>query len=469
MLRQEFIDKIKSVAIVGAGESGVGAAILAVSKVMTVFLSDYRTIADKYKQELIDLNIPFEESGHTFEKILSADIIIKSPGVPHKSKIIQEAYKNDIPVISEIEFASYYTEAQLIGITGTNGKSTTTSMTYHILKEAGLNVAICGNIGKSFARLVAKNEHTHYVIELSSFQLDDIKYYRNCVGILLNITPDHLDRYDYQFENYIKSKFQITKNQTQDDYLIYNTDDAVIEEYLHKIGSKAKLIPFSLSKEVFPGAYVTEEDNLHIGINTKNDIIMQFSKDTNLIGKHNQENTMASALAAKIMKIHGEAIKEHSKSFTGLTHRMEYVATVEQVDYINDSKATNVNSVWYALDCMKKQVILIMGGVDKGNDYNQLKPLVKEKVRMIICLGEDNSLIIEALENEVGSIHETKEMTEAVRIAYERAIPGDVVMLSPACASFDLFNNFEDRGEQFKDAVFQLLTFSKQKLEIKRR
>jgi UDP-N-acetylmuramoylalanine--D-glutamate ligase len=326
-------------------------------------------------------------------------------------------------------------------------------MTYHILKEAGLNVAICGNIGKSFARLVAKNEHTHYVIELSSFQLDDIKYYRNCVGILLNITPDHLDRYDYQFENYIKSKFQITKNQTQDDYLIYNTDDAVIEEYLHKIGSKAKIIPFSLSKEVFPGAYVTEEDNLHIGINTKNDIIMQFSKDTNLIGKHNQENTMASALAAKIMKIHGEAIKEHSKSFTGLTHRMEYVATVEQVDYINDSKATNVNSVWYALDCMKKQVILIMGGVDKGNDYTQIESLVRQKVKALICLGKDNSKLLSFFTPIVPIVIETQDVKEAVQHALSLGQPNDVALLSPACASFDLFKNYEDRGDQFKATV----------------
>jgi UDP-N-acetylmuramoylalanine--D-glutamate ligase len=444
----------KNIVVLGSGESGVGAAVLAKVKGYSVFVSDKGTIKDEYKRELQQYQVEWEEGQHTEDRILAADCIIKSPGIPDTAEMVKKAAAKDIPIISEIEWAGYFTKAKCIGITGTNGKTTTTALTYHILQNAELNVGLGGNIGKSFARSVAEDNFDHYVLELSSFQLDGLRDFKNHISVLLNITPDHLDRYDYKLDNYINSKFRINLNQGPEDYFIYNHDDEIIREYLDKNTQQATLLAISQTEEVFPGAYI-KDDTLHIGINQKDEFVMRLD-ETSLKGKHNRYNTMAASVVSKILDVRKEVIRESLKSFQNVEHRLETVAKISNVEYINDSKATNVNSTWYALESMGKPTIWIAGGIDKGNDYEALKPLVREKVKVLICLGKDNKKLHEAFANEVGQIIDTYSMKEAVKQAASFAMDGDVVLLSPACASFDLFQNYEDRGRQFKNAVLSL-------------
>jgi UDP-N-acetylmuramoylalanine--D-glutamate ligase len=445
---------MNDIVVLGAAESGVGAAILAQVKEYDVFVSDLGEIKEEYKAELEKYGIPYEEKQHTENRILAADCIIKSPGIPDKAPLIKKAHEKGIPVISEIEWASWFTDATCIGITGTNGKTTTTSLTYHILKEAGLNVGLGGNIGKSFARSVAEDDFDYYVLELSSFQLDGIIKFRPHIAVLLNITPDHLDRYEYDLDNYIASKFRITSTQTEADYFIYDEDDEITMQALPKQNIKSMLLPISQKEEVFPGAYITD-DILYIGINNKNQFSMKMD-ELSLKGKHNRYNTMAASVVSKILDVRKDVIRESLKSFQNVEHRLESIAKIENIEYINDSKATNVNSTWYALESMNRPVIWIAGGIDKGNNYEDLKPLVREKVKALICLGKDNGKLHEAFGNEVSKIFDTISMKEAVKQAAAMAADGDVVLLSPACASFDLFQNYEDRGRQFKNAVLSL-------------
>jgi UDP-N-acetylmuramoylalanine--D-glutamate ligase len=444
----------KNIVVLGSGESGVGAAVLAKIKGYSVFVSDKGTIKDEYKRELQQYQVEWEEGQHTEDRILAADCIIKSPGIPDTAEMVKKAAAKDIPIISEIEWAGYFTKAKCIGITGTNGKTTTTALTYHILQNEGLNVGLGGNIGKSFARSVAEDNFDHYVLELSSFQLDGLRDFKNHISVLLNITPDHLDRYDYKLDNYINSKFRINLNQGPEDYFIYNHDDEIIREYLDKNTQQATLLAISQTEEVFPGAHI-KDDTLHIGINQKDEFVMRLD-ETSLKGKHNRYNTMAASVVSKILDVRKEVIRESLKSFQNVEHRLETVAKISNVEYINDSKATNVNSTWYALESMGKPTIWIAGGIDKGNDYEALKPLVREKVKVLICLGKDNKKLHEAFANEVGQIIDTYSMKEAVKQAVSFAMEGDAVLLSPACASFDLFQNYEDRGRQFKNAVLSL-------------
>ncbi|MDZ4839490.1 MAG: UDP-N-acetylmuramoyl-L-alanine--D-glutamate ligase [Bacteroidota bacterium] len=447
-------DTYSSIVVLGAGESGVGSAILAQAKGIKVLVSDKGIISVEYKKELDKYGIEWEEGMHSLNRILNADAIIKSPGIPHKAEPVAKAIEKGIPILSEIEFAGAYCTAKCIGITGTNGKTTTTSLTYHILKEAGLNVGLAGNIGKSFARSVAEDSFDYYVLELSSFQLDDTHSFRNEVSILLNITPDHLDRYNYDMSQYIDSKFKIVAPQNESDYFIYNIDDNVITEQLKKLSIRAKMLPISQHKEVFPGAFI-KDDTLYIGIKEKNEVVMKIDENP-LRGTHNRYNTMAASLASKIMEVRKDVIRESLKSFQNVEHRLETVARIGNVEYINDSKATNVNSTWYALESMNRPTIWIAGGIDKGNDYEQIKPMVREKVKVLICLGKDNKVLEEAFTNEVNRIVSTTSMKEAVKLAASFASEGDAILLSPACASFDLFMNYEDRGRQFKNAVLSL-------------
>jgi UDP-N-acetylmuramoylalanine--D-glutamate ligase len=442
----------KRMVILGGGESGVGAAILAQHKGFDVFLSDKGMIKEKYKSTLQEKNIPFEEGKHTEEKILNATEIVKSPGIPDKAELVKKAKAKGIAIISEIEFAGRYTNAKKICITGSNGKTTTTLLTHHILKNAGYKVGLAGNVGKSFAWQVATEDFDYYVIELSSFQLDDMHNFKAEIAILLNITPDHLDRYEYKFENYILSKFRITQNQTADDAFIYCIDDEAIMSYLSRVNPKSALYPFSIKKKVEgAGAYLSEENQIQININ-QNPLTMTL-EELSLQGKHNVYNSMASAIAARLVEVRKENVRESLSDFVNIEHRLEDVATINGIEFINDSKATNVNSVWYALESMTKPVVLIMGGVDKGNDYTQLYDLVKEKVKAIVCLGVDNSKLLESFSSAVETMVEAKTMIEAVSYAYKLGKKGDAVLLSPACASFDLFQNYEDRGSQFKAAV----------------
>jgi UDP-N-acetylmuramoylalanine--D-glutamate ligase len=441
------------IVVLGAGESGVGAAFLARQQGYDVFVSDFGAIADHYKQQLIDWNIRFEEKQHTEEEILAAIEVIKSPGIPEKAPIIKKIKEKGIPVISEIEFAGRYTDAKIIGITGSNGKTTTTSLTYHILKNAGLNVGLAGNIGKSFAYQVATEKFDLYVLELSSFMLDDMFRFKVDIAILLNITPDHLDRYDYKMENYAASKFRITQNQTNNDYFIYCADDPETIKGMAGRRIEAQLLPFSIEKKIEPGAYL-EQDNIVINTHTQN---FQMSiSDLALQGKHNIYNSMASGIAAKVLELRNPLIRDSMSDFKNIEHRLESVGKISGISFINDSKATNVNSTWYALESMTTDVVLILGGVDKGNDYSMLKDLVKQKVRAIVCLGKDNKRIHDAFEDVVEVIVNTNSAEEAVQASYHLAKKGDTVLLSPACASFDLFKNYEDRGNQFKQAVREL-------------
>ena len=444
----------KRIVILGSGESGVGAAILAQAKGFDVFVSDKGLIKDKYKAELIEKNIAFEEACHSEEKILNANEIIKSPGIPDKVELIKKAKAKGISIISEIEFAGRYTRAKKICITGSNGKTTTTMLIYHILSQAGYKVGLAGNVGKSMAWQVATEAVDYYVIELSSFQLDGMYDFKADIAILLNITPDHLDRYEYKFENYALSKFRVTQNQTQDDAFIYCTDDEVIMQYLEQVNPKASRYPFSIKSKIEQDGAFLNENQITININ-QNPLIMTIEQLA-LQGKHNVYNSMASAIAARLVDVRKENVRESLSDFVNVEHRLEVVATINGIEFINDSKATNVNSVWYALESMTKPVVLIMGGVDKGNDYTQLYDLVKCKVKAIVCLGLDNSKLIENFSSAVETIVEAQSMHEAVSYCYKLGKKGDVVMLSPACASFDLFQNYEDRGSQFKASVRSL-------------
>ncbi len=446
----------KRIVILGAGESGTGSAVLAKAKGFDAFVSDKGTIADKYKAELDGIGVQWEEGQHTEALILNADEVIKSPGIPDKAEIIKQLKGQGTPIISEIEFAARFTTAQLHCITGTNGKTTTTSLTYHILQKAGLNVGLGGNIGQSFARQVATANFDHYVLELSSFQLDNTYTARANNGVICNITPDHLDRYEYELQNYINSKFRVTQNQTADDLFIYCADDELTVQNLAQQKGAGKPMPFSIYKTLNYGAWL--EGNQMIIKLTEDDqnpftmLIEEFS----LKGKHNIYNTMASAIIAKALNIRKEVIRESLTDFKNVEHRLESVGKVRGIDFINDSKATNVNSAWYALESVERPIIWIAGGVDKGNDYSMLKPLVREKVKLIVCLGVDNRKIHEAFAKDVKMLLNTTSMPEAVHVAYKMGEQGDTVLLSPACASFDLFENYEDRGRQFKRAVKNL-------------
>jgi UDP-N-acetylmuramoylalanine--D-glutamate ligase len=440
--------------ILGGGESGIGAAILAQKQGYDVFLSDSKAIPARYKSDLEANGIAFEEGRHTMELILNTDEVIKSPGISNKVPVIKQLLQQGTPVIGEMELGyRYMGKSTLVAITGSNGKSTATSLIYHICKTGGLDCALVGNIGYSFARQVAENPKPFYIAEVSSFQLDDTVHFRPHIAILLNITEDHLDRYDYKFENYIASKFSIVRNQTADDYFIYCADDPVTINYLHTYSILSNPISFSMKKTDRQGAYIKDEEML---LKVKEEEVRMNINDFALKGKHNNYNTMAAGIASSLLEIRSTKIREAITSFEGLEHRMEFVATIKGVEYINDSKATNINSTWYALESMKSTVVLILGGVDKGNDYSLIEELVEEKVKAIICLGTDNSKITTAFANCGKEVVETDNMTAAVKAAYKLAQKGDVVLLSPACASFDLFLNYEDRGKQFKNAVIEL-------------
>ena len=439
--------------ILGGGESGVGTAILGKKQGYDVFVSDFGRIKDNYREVLKRNEIKWEDETHTENLILNADVVMKSPGIPEKTPIVKKLLEIGIPVISEIEFAVQFTNAKTIGITGSNGKTTTTMLTYHLLKQGGLNVGLGGNIGKSFAWQVAEEEYDFYVLELSSFQLDGNVKYRPDIAIITNISPDHLDRYEYKYENYIASKFRITMNQTENDYLIYDADDKAIEEWLKANKTKAQLIPFSLTKTFENGAFI-KNDTMDIIIN--NEEFEMKTVEVSLEGKHNLKNAMAATSVAQLMKIRKQTIRESLSSFQGVEHRLERVLKIHNVQYINDSKATNVNATFFALDSMTVPTVWIVGGVDKGNDYTQIMSLVREKVKAIICLGVDNKKIIDAFGNVVDMMVEVDNMRDAVVTAKHIAEKGDAVLLSPACASFDLFQNYEDRGNQFKAAVKNL-------------
>jgi UDP-N-acetylmuramoylalanine--D-glutamate ligase len=443
----------KKLVILGGGESGAGTAILGVKEGFKVFVSDKGKIKEKYKSVFEELKIDWEEEIHTEAKILDADVVMKSPGIPETVSIVKQLVEKGIPVISEIEFAAAFTSAKIIGITGSNGKTTTTKFVHHILKNAGVNVGMAGNVGDSFAKQVAETNPDWFVLELSSFQLDGIKEFRPDISVLTNITPDHLDRYEHKLENYVFSKFRIAENQTKDDFFIYDLDDEIITNWLDRHPVKAQKLPFSLQQKVENGSYI-ENENIIVNIKNK-----QFNMPTTklgLQGKHNTKNAMAAATVSQLLRIRKETIRESMESFQGVEHRLEKVLKINNVQYINDSKATNVNATFYALESMESETVWIVGGVDKGNVYDDLLPLVNEKVKAIICLGVDNQKLMQNFGNCVDTIVETESMKEAVRMAYSLAERGDSVLLSPACASFDLFENYEDRGRQFKDAVRDL-------------
>jgi len=446
----------KKIVILGAGESGIGSALLAKKQGYSVFVSDNGKIKDKYIIELYQHQIEFEEEKHTIEKILQADEVIISPGIPLTIPIVQELYKKDIPVISELDFAQRFTSAKIVAITGTNGKSTTTSLIYHTFKLAGYNVCIAGNIGNSFAREVALKNHDWYILEVSSFQLDSSYTFHPHIAIITNITRNHMDRYDYQMEKYIDSKFRITQNQTEADYFVYNFDDKNITNTLNRKKTKAKLIPFSVDTKLDrEGAWI-ENEQIIININQTKTTLMNIV-ELSLKGKHNIYNALATVVPSRLANIRNEVIRESFKTFENLEHRMELVNTINGVDFINDSKSTTVFSAYYAISSQHKPVIWICGGQDKGNDYTSLYEVVKEKVKAIVCLGKDNSKIITAFKNLVPVIVDTHSMEDAVKSAYRLAKKGDVILLSPACASFDLFKGgFEERGNKFKEIVSQL-------------
>jgi len=439
--------------ILGGGESGVGTAILGKKKGYEVFVSDFGKIKNNYKEVLSLHKIKFEDEKHTEELILNADLVMKSPGIPDKAPIIKKLMEKNVPILSEIEFTNQFSDAVTIGITGSNGKTTTTMLTYHLLKQGGLNVGLAGNIGKSFAWQVAEGKYDTYVLELSSFQLDGVEKYKPHIAIITNISPDHLDRYEYKYENYIASKFRITMNQTEEDYLIYDADDEAINNWLQHNTTRAQLIPFSVSKPLDFGAFLVDNN---INFNTTNEPFVMPTTQLSLEGKHNVKNAMAAATVAQLLKIRKDTIRESLSDFQGVEHRLEKVLKIQNVQYINDSKATNVNATFFALDSMTAPTVWIVGGVDKGNDYSELMQLVNEKVKAIICLGVDNAKIIDAFADVVDVLIESSNMADAVRQAYKIAEKGDTVLLSPACASFDLFENYEDRGRQFKQAVQNL-------------
>ena len=444
---------MKKIVILGAGESGAGSAILARKMGFDVLVTDKGIIKENYRQMLDSENIRWEEGKHTEEEILSTDEVIKSPGVREDAPIVIKIREKGIPVISEIEFAGRYAEGKKICVTGSNGKTTVTNLIYHILEKAGKKVAMTGNVGNSFAMAVAQGGYDYYVIELSSFQLDDMYSFKADIAVLMNITPDHLDRYGYNFQNYIDSKFRITRNQTKSEFLIYWADDPVIRNELKKKEYGMTLLPFSAESKEGMAAFI-EENNLIIDYHTKTNLMTIH--DLALKGRHNLYNSMAAAIAGKVLAIRKDVIRESLADFQGVEHRLEPVITVCGINFINDSKGTNVNSTWYALECMETDVVWIAGGIDKGNDYSELFQVVRQKVKAIVCLGKDNHKIVEAFRDKVPTIVETTSMEEAVRSSYYLAKKGQTVLLSPACASFDLFSNYEDRGRQFKQAVRNL-------------
>jgi UDP-N-acetylmuramoylalanine--D-glutamate ligase len=439
--------------ILGAGESGVGTAVLGIKQGYDVFVSDKGKIPAKYSKVLDEYKIEYESGCHTEEKILNADLVMKSPGIPDKAEMVKKLRSQGTRIVSEMEFASWFTDAQIIGITGANGKTTTTALTYHLLKNGGMNVGLGGNIGKSFAWQVATENFEYYVLEISSFQLDDIQTFRPHISVLTNITPDHLDRYNYELQNYVASKFSIAKYQNESDYFIYCADDEITMANIERYPTKAHKIPFSYDKEMAEGGFVKNE-NLIININ-QNQFTMSI-QELGLKGRHNVYNSLAAGIVANIYGLRKDIIKESLADFKSLEHRLETVAKVRGMEFINDSKATNVNSTWYALESMTKPVIWIAGGIDKGNDYSVLQPLVKSKVRAMICLGLDNTKLHSAFGKCVDIMVNVTNMNDAVRMAYNLGNSGDVILLSPACASFDLFENYEDRGKKFKEAVIQL-------------
>jgi UDP-N-acetylmuramoylalanine--D-glutamate ligase len=443
----------KRIVILGAGESGTGSAVLAKSKGFEVFVSDIGKIKSHYKEILYNYEIDYEEEQHTERLIMNADEVIKSPGISEKSDIVLALRKKNIPVISEIEFAGRYSTAKKICITGSNGKTTTTSLLHHMLRKAGLNCGMAGNVGKSYAMQVANKDYDYYVIELSSFQLDGMFDFKADIAILLNITPDHLDAYGYEMQNYVDSKFRITRNLSEDDFFIYCSDDEITISELERIVLRAKQLEFTQKKKVKEGAYV-DKGNMIVNVN---DTTMKVPlNELSLKGKHNIYNSMAASLAGRVLDIKKEVIRECLQDFTGVEHRLERFIKVHGIEFINDSKATNVNSTWYALECMTTPTIWIVGGIDKGNDYSALESLVKEKVKSIVCLGVDNTKLHAAFKDLVEEITDATSMKEAVIKAYKMGAKGDTVLLSPCCASFDLFKNFEDRGSQFKECVREL-------------
>ncbi len=442
-------NKTSKIAILGSGESGTGTALLAKAKGYEVFVSDKGAIKFAYKTVLENNAISFEELQHTESKILDADVVMKSPGIPNKVALIQKIKTQKTPIISEIEFASQFTKAKCVAITGSNGKTTTAELTHHILKQE-LEVGLGGNIGDSFARQVLEYDYPNYVLEMSSFQLDDSYEFNPNIAVITNITPDHLDRYDYKFENYVASKFRVVQNHTKADYLIYDADDEVLADYIKTHDIKSTLLPFSLTKTFENGAYI-KENNLTVTLN--NTTFSMPTKDLALNGKHNVKNAMAASTVASLLQIRKQTIRESLSNFQGVEHRLENVLKINKVQYINDSKATNVNATYFALDSMTAPTVWIVGGVDKGNNYKELFSFVNEKVKAIICLGKDNEKLKENFGGMVDVLVETEFMSEAVKIAYKVAEGGDNVLLSPCCASFDLFENYEDRGRQFKNAV----------------
>ena len=444
---------MKRLVILGGGESGVGSAILGKKKGYEVFVSDIGSISNTYKEVLLHHKINFEERQHTNALILNASLIVKSPGIPESVPIVQQLYQKGISVISEIEFAAMFSNATIVGITGSNGKTTTSLLTHHLLKAAKMNVGVAGNIGTSFAQQIAEEKFTSYVLELSSFQLDGIKDFRPHIAIITNITPDHLDRYENDFNQYVASKFNITKNQKENDFLLYDADDQTISQWLENHKTRAKLVPYSIKRELDYGAFL-KDNKIITKINTEK-FSMEIAK-LRLQGKHNIKNTMAGALASQLLNVRSQTIKDSLTNFEGVEHRLENVQKINGVQFINDSKATNVNATFYALEYLKEPVVWIVGGVDKGNDYEDLLPLVREKVKAIVCLGLDNEKLKSVFFNVVDIMIETAGAEEAVKVAYKLSQRGDTVLLSPACASFDLFENYQDRGRQFKDAVRNL-------------
>ncbi|MDE6787527.1 MAG: UDP-N-acetylmuramoyl-L-alanine--D-glutamate ligase [Muribaculaceae bacterium] len=444
----------KTLIVLGAGESGVGAAVLGESLGMKVFVSDNGPISDKYRAIMLRRGILFEENGHSRKRVLGADYIVKSPGIPPTAPLVKEAEEAGIPILSEIEFAGWFTDAKMVCITGSNGKTTTTMLTYHILTKAGLNVGLAGNVGKSLALQVAEEPHDVYVIELSSFQLENMYEFKANIAVILNITPDHMDRYDHKMENYTKAKFRIARNQQADDYFVYWLGDPIVTEQVKALQTEARLMPFSDTYEEESVAWEDENGIVHFEIPGENWAIPRDR--ISLPGRHNLYNSMAAGISASLLSIKSNTIKEALGDFEAVEHRLEFVRDLDGVHWINDSKATNVNSTWYALDSMRTPVVLILGGKDKGNDYSEILPLVKEKVKAIVCMGKDNTKLMDFFSNEVKEIRDCHSLIEAVAACRELATEGDTVLLSPCCASFDLFSSYEDRGRKFKDAVNEL-------------
>lgn len=440
------------IVVLGGGESGVGAAYLAKKKGLDVFLSDKGTIKDEYRQHLVDYGIEFEEGTHSEERILAADWVIKSPGIPKKAEMITKIQQKGIRLSSEIEFATEFTNAKIIAITGSNGKTTTTSLIYHILKNDNMNVGLGGNIGKSFAKQVADENFDYYVLEVSSFQLDDIQNFRPYISLLLNLSQDHLDQYNYNYKEYAMAKFRIAENQEADNFFIYNKDDEMSISLLEKIAIRAKMIPFTLKEKLKEGGYISEEK---LVVKLKDEFSMKIN-ELSLVGNHNVANSLAASIAGKILNISNESIRNSLMTFQAVEHRLEQVAEIGGVQYINDSKATNVNAAYYALESMKRPTIWIVGGVDKGNDYREIEELVKKKVKAIVCLGIDNQKIIDFFRDKTEFIYDTSNLQDCVKICNSLAQNGDAVLLSPCCASFDLFKNYEDRGQKFKEEVLKI-------------